>query len=119
MRTKESIKKLIEDKRNTVKKEYYSDDKLFDRAKKEATKEIEFYKTCILYLESNPSEDFLNKQLSSVGSRITSIDREFDVAKSFAKNKEHFLKTKTKFYKDRDIDKLKTQINYLNFILDL
>jgi hypothetical protein len=118
MRTKESIQLLIKEIRDNTKRDLFSDDKSFNKARSTANRKIDLYNTHILFIESEPSEDFLNKQLALVQKKIKLIDKQFDLEYNNAMHKEQFLKTKGKFYRENGFDILNNQLKFLKFILN-
>jgi len=118
MRTKESIQNLIKEIRDNCNRDLFNDEKSFIKARSVANRQIDLHNAHIHYIESDPSGEFINKQLSLVEKKIKLIDDQFDLEYNNARQQEQFLKTKTKFYKDRDIDTLKTQFKFLTFLLN-
>jgi hypothetical protein len=81
--------------------------KKLKKAEDVAKKKMEFFNTCVLYLESNPSVEFVEKQRVDVISKIENIEKEFNRLYDLSKNKEQFIKTKTFFLQDTWSDQAK------------
>lgn len=83
---------------------------------KGAQKRFEFLKNCKLYLESNPSEDFVIKQMNEckkLKQRLAEAYPEW--ARNF-KPQEHIKNIKTYYNKEMGIVKIQNQLKYLSFI---
>src|SRR5260221_14692039 len=70
---------------------------------------LQFLKTCIAYLESQPTEEFVKQEVKRIETRLDLINKEYDgwiTAKVFKNDKE-----KLKGYlKDFDVPLLKLQV---------
>lgn len=125
MITKEEIKdKILELQREVadtiesgVKNNSVKDyQKQIERIRSKANKRVEFYNRCMLYIETLPSDEFIDKQINQVKKSISAIDREFEYHLGLCKNEDAFIRNKASFYKDRGIHKLNEQLEYLTFI---
>jgi hypothetical protein len=114
MRTVKEIKKLEKQRIEEFQKLKNSESfKVVKREESKCKKEIAFYRDCVLYIQSNPTKEFLVKQKESVLQKIDNIEQ------AMIKREFTLTKDKTAFKKSLGIDKLNTQLKYLNFILDL
>jgi hypothetical protein len=83
-----------------------------------ARKDMECFKYCILYLEGNPSEDFVKKQLKEVQTRLKKIkDGQMAWISSHRKSGQTDTQAKAFHAATFETKKMTLQIKYLNFIL--
>lgn len=79
---------------------------------------VSLLKTCVMYLESNPQEEFIKCEIERVKDRIDKISDGF-----YHPNKDNmalkdFGKLKKDFEKLYNVPKLKVQLSTLKFILE-
>lgn len=84
--------------------------KQLDKFTKKINARVAFIRKCILYLETSPTKEFIEKQLKDVNKGLTGIK---DECKQFAKTKERVTEIK----KERGFKKLSDQKKALQFIL--
>jgi len=119
-------KKQIEQKIADLKKEFADvskskdekDQKKIKRMKSMVNKKTKFYKTCILYVESEPTEEYIKKQKAQVLVKMENIKKAFKDALSQSQYKEAFAKTEKSFEKELGMTKLKDQLKHLDFLIN-
>ena len=100
-------------------------DKLITRKvkveKKRTVTLLKFLRNVLLYLETNPREEFLTKQLDSLNKQLEAIPEKFQTWIKEVGVTQYKDKTETQlkaiFQKEMDLKKVKEQASFLNFIL--
>lgn len=78
-------------------------------------KRIQFVRTCVMYLESNPSEDFLNKEASRLKARIGLIADSF---KDYSRPAGVRGSIRKYYDKEMGVPLLNIQLRTIKFILN-
>lgn len=80
-------------------------------------KRIQFLNTCILYMETNPDQEFVSAQIKMVEGKINRRMEGFneDDYKEWAKK--DVAKVRKAYEKEYDIPKLRSQVSAMRFIL--
>lgn len=88
-------------------------------AEKRLRKRIPFLNTCIAYIETNPSRDFIKKQLGDCENKINLRMNQFplDEYQSNGLTKPTVLKLKREHEKKYEIPHLREQVKALRFLL--
>lgn len=98
---------------SSILSENYSD----ETAKKRARKELEFLRVCKKYLETQPSEEFIQRELDSVYDRVQYLDDAYD---DYVKNNPAYINEENpsaRYRKEMDYQSLLIQIKTLKFLL--
>lgn len=112
MRSIKSVEKEIRE----IERENFSKQKKSYKSKQ--LKRLSFLRTCNMYLESNPSVDFINQEIKRISSRIELLEKGFDVWKELPRKKVVSDRGLITFYrKEMGIPNLKIQLSTLKFIL--
>lgn len=74
-------------------------------------------KTCKMYLESKPSEDFVKKEKDKVSNRIDEIFKEYKPLDRDENSPKQCRQYLTIFEKNWEVPKLRSQLKVLKFIL--
>ncbi|MET7253441.1 hypothetical protein [Dyadobacter fermentans] len=93
-----------------------------DKEFKQNKKRIEYLNECVLYLETSPTEEFLEREVKRLEANIVYIDKQFDKWLS----RQHFSaqaphqrqKSKKTFEKESGIPKLRQQLKTIEFLLN-
>lgn len=89
--------------------------------KKEITalrKRLPFIKTCILYLELSPSEEFIQKEKDRISNLIEAVNKRYsELPKNDKMTLSEANKMKKEFEADYEVPKYKSQLKALNFLL--
>lgn len=99
---------------NEIPPEPEKEKKRLERKRNKDRKELEFLNGVKIYLESNPSKEFVSEEEARVKARIESVKRQW-----LEINKDGKLSTDAMndFYEERNTKKLKKQFRMLNYIL--
>ena len=103
----------IDEQINDIASAKYSDEK----AKKRARKQLEFLRLCRKYLETQPSEEFMQKELDSLYNRVQHLD---DACDYYIKNNPAYANEPNpiaRYKKEMDYSSLSNQIKTLKFLL--
>lgn len=85
---------------------------------KKAQKEIPFYRDCLHYIESNPSEDFLKKEKLRLENKLALIKSGFDKwIKVTQKTTYGNTEPETYYNRIMEVSKFKGQLDVINFLL--
>jgi len=110
MKTKESIKKEIEELQLIIKKQ--------DPIVKSTMNKIDNLKLCMAYIETSPKEEFLEKQVNRIDERIKLIMLNYKPLDAERFPKAEVSKHKKDFEKLMGIPHLKNQLKILKYILN-
>lgn len=105
MKTKEEVRQLIQLRVAELRDQG-------DKKSKRLDNYLILYRTSLLYLESDPTEDFVNKQYESVNKRIDTLER------ACQERKLATVKDETKYKNNLGMLELKSQLKYLKFLLN-
>jgi len=97
--------------------EVLSGSKPDETAKNRARKNLEFLRTCKKYLETNPSEEFIIKELDSLNKKHEYLD---DAYEDYVRNNADYINNPNpleKYKKEMNFSQLMLQIKTLNFLL--
>lgn len=103
----------VNEKINSITSVKYSD----EAEKRRARKELEFLRVCKKYLETQPSEEFIQKELDSVYDRVYHLDNAQD---DYIKNNPAYINEdnpSARYRKEMDYQSLYIQISTLKFLL--
>ena len=89
-----------------------------DKEVKKIKKRIIFLKVCMYYVQSNPSQDFLEKERDRIINRVNMFLENYVPLNPEKYMKKDISSHKKKFEKEMDIPKLRTQLTTINFILN-
>ena len=88
------------------------------KVKKKLKLRIPFLRMCVMYVESNPSDDFINSEIERINNRIEKISDGFEYWKTLPREKEvGDKKLLTFYYKEMGVPKLRRQLQALRFLL--
>lgn len=112
MKTLESIKAELGVARKLAEKQ------LSKSEEKRLDKELKMLYQCQLYLETEPTKTFLEKQKTEVTRKIKIVNEGFDVwMRNNQKECDGVKNPKSKYYSLMGMKTLKLQLNTLNFLL--
>ena len=80
-------------------------------------KRIAYLRTCVLYLETNPSPSFLKAEIEKVENKISLRMVGFSLDGSLGMTKSFVLKLKKAYEKQYDVPKLREQVKTMRFLL--
>lgn len=80
-------------------------------------KRIEFVRTCLYYINTNPTKEFVSKEAIRIQNRINAFMETYEGLDE-THMKTEVTKHRKKFEKEMDIPKLRTQLMTLHFILN-
>lgn len=80
-------------------------------------KRIAYLRTCVLYLETNPSPSFLKDEIEKLETKISLRMINFSIADADIKPKTVLSKIKKEYEKQFDIPKLRDQIKTIRYLL--
>jgi hypothetical protein len=86
-------------------------------AENKLRKRIAYLRTCVLYLETNPSPSFLKEEITKLETKITLRMANFSITDAEAKPKTYLGKIKKAYEKQFDVPKLREQIKTMRFLL--
>lgn len=119
MKTKVDINLELNEVVNTLEADKLK--KSADRMKKSAAtklrKKIPFFKMCIMYVESNPSEQFVKKEIDRVETKINLRMAQFVLDEYKELDKKTVAKLKREHEKKYEIPHLREQVRTLRFLL--
>lgn len=80
-------------------------------------KRIAYLRTCVLYLETNPSPSFLKSEIEKVENKISLRMVNFSLDGSLGMTKSFVLKMKKSYEAQFDIPKLREQVKTMRYLL--
>lgn len=104
------MKTVDEIKKETLDLILFSDTIKDVKAKKKIANRVEFLNTCKLYMEHNPTKEFLKKEKLELEEKIKQIDTIF-IMKYYEKPQKEALKN------ELDYKKLKLQLKTISYLL--
>ena len=85
-----------------------------DKEKNSIRKRLQFLRPIYTYMETNPTEGSVSRQLNECVKRMDVIQKEFDHAYPYYCD----TKTKSEFMKGKGLPELKKQVKVLQYILE-
>jgi len=89
-----------------------------DRATNKILNRIDFLKTIILYLETNPKEEFLQSEKLKLEKQIDNIDANFNAWILSDSSRKHLEKPLKTFHKEMKIEDVKKRLKTINYLLE-
>lgn len=112
MRTIEAIRKEIQEE-----EKFAATPNATKRQMEKSAKRIENLRACILYLETNPTEQFMNKQLTQLKKNVDVINSGFGAWRRNNPKDAEVSNPKSKYETMMGMKTIKAQIKNLNYLL--
>ena len=113
MKTINQIKQSISDLTEKQDMKYYSKNSPSESLR--ISKYVSFYRDCITYLESNPTEEFLKKEIDRIKNMIEVKTMTYSIWFAM-QNDMLMVEPMQRFKQDMEIDKLETQLFTLIYL---
>jgi len=79
---------------------------------------MSFAKNCLLYIQTNPSEEFLTKERDRINNRVDMLMKSYVGLNETKNSVSKCLKHKKDYEKEMGIPHLRKQLSTLNFLLN-
>ena len=112
MKTPEQVKKEIEELILQKK-----DAKTY-RALKKINNKIEDLKTIVLYLETNPSEEFIKSEKARLEKQVDAIEDNFQKWLNSGSSRRHSEKPLKVYYKEMKLEEVTKRLKTINYLLE-
>ena len=117
MKTIDSIKKEIRATMDEILELNFQDDKKSLGKRKRLRSKLPQLRQYILYLETNPTKEFLQQEIKRLQGRIDEIMRQYIPLDEDCYLKPAMSAHKKKYEKELDISKIKKQLTAINYII--
>lgn len=77
-----------------------------------------FLKTCLLYINTSPNEDYLKREVERISNRINLLLKNYKPLSADRHTNSEVSKHKKDYEKEMNVSKIRTQLTTLNFLLN-
>ena len=118
MKTEKILKKEINEVLSGIEKCGKILSKENSRLEKRLKKKLQYLKLCLLYVETHPKKEFLEKEKERLIHRVALIQDQFILPENHERMaKSELTKIKKQFESKMEVPKIKTHLSTINFLL--